>query len=187
MRSYRRMVSGSALALGTLLAVALPAWACTSAPTLNSLSPQVGTPRNVVTLSGTSFPKAPVEIRWSAVTGPLLATAASGPTFGVDVMIPEAASPGVHFLLAITRDADGRIGAKATVPFEVADPGANGLRPIPNSGWGGGTGPKSGSSTGSVAPLVMGVALLAGGSVVLLSGFGVVAVKRRQRAVLHAR
>lgn len=127
-----------ALVAALVLGTGSPAMA---APEL-SLSPASGAVGDSVTVSGTGFAAAPVEIRWGGESGPLLATT-SGPDFSVDATIPEA-EPSSYLVVAVVRE--GGAGS-ASAPFQVTGDGVAripggevGSDPVQSGDRGGGVG-----------------------------------------------
>jgi hypothetical protein len=95
-----------------LLAGATPA---SAAPELQ-LSPAFGVAGETVTVIGTGFAAAEVEIRWGSESGPQLGTA-TGPDFFVDVEIPEA-EPNSYPIVAVVRE--GGATSTSNASFQVA-------------------------------------------------------------------
>lgn len=101
---WRRAGAGAlVLALTATLAV-LGASPAAAAPELR-LSPASGPAGTAVTVDGSGFAAADVEIRWATQSGPLLATA-TGPAFSVTATIPDDA-PNSYPVVAVIRDATG--------------------------------------------------------------------------------
>lgn len=63
---------------------------------------------NRVTVDGFRFASGPVEVRWTALDGPLLAST-NGPSFTVEVDIPRV-EPGMYSIVALSRTVDGSVG-----------------------------------------------------------------------------
>jgi len=187
---------GGFASLATLAGLGSSAWACTGSPASTSISPKVGLVGGQVTVAGTGYGQAPVEIRWSGTTGPLLATA-QGPNFSVKVDVPADAAPGMFYIAAVQRDGAGAVSNKVADTFEVTGPAAS-TAPSP-------AGPSAASATGdlwsgfaqgpgpvpstdvttpadpSTSPnLAIGVGLMGVGSAAVFGGFAVAAVRRRR-------
>lgn len=102
----KRVVLTATGALALLLLGAMGAWACTNLATLNLSSSQVPAGASV-DVTGSSFSEVgeavqPVEIRWNATDGPLLAEVEpdSDGTFSTTVEVPEDAEAGHYVLVA---------------------------------------------------------------------------------------
>jgi len=187
---------GGFASLAALAGLGSSAWACTGAAASTSISPKVGLVGGQVTVAGTGYGQAPVEIRWSGTTGPLLATA-QGPNFSVKVDVPADAAPGMFYIAAVQRDGAGGVSYKVADTFEVTGPA---VATAPSSAgpsaasatgdlWSGfAQGPAPDSSTDVITPaesstspnLAIGVGLMGVGSAVLFGGFAVAAVRRRR-------
>jgi hypothetical protein len=93
------------------------AWACAPvghAPSLTfSVDPERAAAGETVTVAGSDF-NGPVDIRWDANDGDVLATT-TGTSFSVTVTVPES-TPGQHLLVAM--DGDTRVDV---VPLEVLE------------------------------------------------------------------
>lgn len=155
---------GAAVVLGLTSA----AWACTSAASLTPVTTSIGAPGSTAKVVGTNFAET-VEVRWGTNEGPLLATSA-GPSLSVDVTIPKDAQPGVSYLVALSRNPDGTVAGKASLPFEVT-----GGEPT-KSVW---LDPKPATRDSSSGE-ALGVVLLAMGAVGLAGGSLIVASARRR-------
>lgn len=102
----KRMLLTATGALALLLLGAMGAWACTNLATLNLGNSQVPAGASV-DVTGSSFSEVgdevqPVEIRWNATDGPLLAEVEpdSDGTFSTTVEVPEDAEAGHYVLVA---------------------------------------------------------------------------------------
>lgn len=111
------------------------AWACVPQPAI-TVSPRAsGPPESRAKITGISFRRAAVEIRWNSPSGPVLGRAA-GPQFTTEIAVPDAA-PGLYTLVAVARAPDGGIAGVATAPYLVSAPGDDGDRvsvPAPGVG-----------------------------------------------------
>lgn len=172
----RRILVGLAGAGAAVILSAGTAWACTNLATLN-LSSAAGQVGENVTVTGSSFAKAPVVLHWNAVNGPVLATVTPDQTGSISapITIP-AAQPGYYVLVA-TEMSHGQnaYGTPARAAFQVLAPGQRALL-TPNAAQTAGVASSSPSSTGIVALTVaLGVVGLA------LFGAGVAAFARQTR------
>lgn len=122
MKARRQLLSGAVLLTAVALAAAGAAWACAESPFISSepSSGPVGTP---VTINATQFPDSAVEIRWDTTSGPILAMG-HGPSFVMAVSLPDGATPGAHYLVAMATGA-GAPGVRATTAFTVDAPPAS--------------------------------------------------------------
>lgn len=108
------------------------AFACVPGPFV-SVEPQAsGVAGSTVEVVGVRFEAGPVEVRWNAIEGDLLARA-TGPEFRSDVVVPAGAKDGLYSIVALTRLGDGRVAYVTGVSFQVV-----------------GSGSGKGSSTGAV-------------------------------------
>lgn len=135
--------------MAATLGIAGASWACTSSASLSS-SPNYGPTGSNVTVTGSSFTDGRVEIRWNAVSGPLIGEA-TGPNFSITVKIPNAVQDN-YVILAVATDASG-VTWKMATPFEVTAAGA--VQTQPNrpsrSRTGGSTGTTSASTSGATS------------------------------------
>lgn len=172
------MITAMALGIGAT------AWACTEFTSL--AAPKSSPPLAEVQVKGTGEVKPrdaskQVEVRWNDVTGPLLATAtAQQISSGVGVTVPDVPS-GIYFLIAVV---DERGIARTSMEVTSADGSAAApvdFRPLRPS-----AGDDAALNSGSTDPQLLGVALLAGGLVVLFGGTlaGLALQGRSRRAAL---
>lgn len=123
------------------------AWACSPQAYVNPLSTDTGREGAPLRVSGGSFLSGvPVEIRWNSPAGPLLGTA-PGPNFSTTVTVPADATPGVYYVVALARNADGTIAGKGSASFEVQAPAGT----APGGTAPGGTAP-GGTAPGAAVP-----------------------------------
>lgn len=124
--NWKKLVRMMFLGLIACLSAVQLAWACTPAATAESSS-SAGPSGTIVKITGKGFlgpeaSSAPVEIRWNSPTGPVL-TATNGPEFSVPVTIPQDATAGLFYLVAIQTNGPVAEGshatAKAATVFEV--------------------------------------------------------------------
>jgi hypothetical protein len=81
-----------------------------------------GAAGDMVTVNGFRFAEGPVEIRWTAIDGPLLAKA-TGPNFTATVKIPDSPT-GMYSMVVFSRAADGSVGPLASVSaFSISTSG----------------------------------------------------------------
>lgn len=112
----RRTGSAVAVVFAFALASASVAWGCASIqPKFTGSEGQTssGPAGSQVTVTGSNFNPGPVDVRWNSKTGALLAQP-MGPNFSVAVKIPDTATVGAHYILAVPTT-----GSTATMPFEV--------------------------------------------------------------------
>ena len=112
----RNLLLGLLGALAVMTAFAGLAWACTPQARIKLSSTSVSTEGTTITVTGTQFVPAPVEIRLD--TGAKLATV-TGPNFVVDVKIPKAA-PGTYFLRATADGSSGQFGDRKPLKVKAA-------------------------------------------------------------------
>ena len=107
----RRWAIGGLSAAGAVLLAGAAAWACVSGPAIN-LSTVNAKPGQEVTINGTNFSKPdPVQVRWNALDGPILATFAppqSGAVTGT-ITVPADAKAGNYVLILSQTSADGKL------------------------------------------------------------------------------
>ncbi len=112
----RNLLLGLLGALALTTAFAGLAWACTPQARIKLSTASVSTEGTTITVTGTQFVPAPVEIRLD--TGAKLATV-TGPSFVVDVKIPKAA-PGTYFLRATANGSSGKFGDRKPLKVKAA-------------------------------------------------------------------
>jgi hypothetical protein len=99
MNSTRRRLQVVLAGMGAVVfGAAAFAWACTENASISAF-PKSGVAGSTTKVDGAGFTDAPVELRWDAVNGPLLAVT-DGPKFLQPVEIPPA-GPGVHKIVAV--------------------------------------------------------------------------------------
>jgi hypothetical protein len=121
----RRISAIVLVALAVPVASAALAWACSKQAGI-STDRTSGAPGTQVSVRGTLFvPGQPVEIRWNEVNGPVLATtrasADNSAWITATITIPSA-SADTYALVAVGRDAQGRVAGTAPAPFTVTAP-----------------------------------------------------------------
>lgn len=119
----KRWVSASVVGTAILmLALGVgPGWACVPQP-LISLQPSAsGPPGSQLALTGLAFGQGPVEVRWNAVDGPLLAQG-SGPTISGPINVPQTPE-GLYSIIAFNRAPDGTVGSSSRASFQVTAAG----------------------------------------------------------------
>lgn len=186
MRNRRGVLGFLAALAAATLGMASAAWACTVFANVVGVDPVQAPERGLVRVQGDGLAgkATAVELRWDGVTGPVLASApvdAKG-RFSAQVVLPAAASPGVHSLVAVAEGAG--IGRAAV---EVLASGRAGVVAAPADAspstdrWTVKVEPTG--SNGSGMNLALGAGLLGGGLLVLGAGSAVVAGKRRRATV----
>ena len=99
MNSTRRRLQVVLAGMGAVVfGAAAFAWACTENASISAF-PKSGVAGSITKVDGAGFTDAPVELRWDALNGPLLAVT-DGPKFLQPVEIPPA-GPGVHKIVAV--------------------------------------------------------------------------------------
>lgn len=115
----RRVILTMTSAVALLLVGAMGAFACTNLATLN-LSTSQASAGSTVDVTGSSFSEVaddvqPVQIRWNATDGPVLAEAepdATG-TFATEITVPSDAQAGQHVLVATQMSGEPGHGLEA--------------------------------------------------------------------------
>lgn len=194
MGSRRRTILVGFTSLAAVALIASAAWACTGSAPATSISPKAAEPGAQVTVSGTNYAAAPVEVRWNGVPGPVLATA-QGPHFSQAVTLPADAAPGMFYLTVVQRDAAGSVTYKVADTVEVTAPASDAGTAAPStasatgdlwSGFGTASGPSASGNAATPAPssgsgnMALGMGLMAVGGVALLGGFALAEVRRRR-------
>lgn len=139
------------------------AWACTRQAHIRELTPEAGHPGTTVTVTAAGFREGPVQIRWGSLNGNPMAEA-SGPEFSREVQIPQDASPGVYYVVAV-QDNGAVYGVdKASAPFEVTGSDDSGAGGSGSGEAGSGSGTTSGGESGGSSGGGSGSATTSGGS-----------------------
>ena len=97
----RRFTAGALAGAATLAVAGSAAWACVSGPVVN-LSTVSAKPGDQVTLTGTGFRQAdPVQVRWNALDGPILAELAKpeNQTISATFSVPPGTAPGSYVVI----------------------------------------------------------------------------------------
>jgi hypothetical protein len=97
----RRIAAGAFASIAVLGIAASAAWACVSGPVVN-LSTVSAKPGEEVTITGTGFRQAdPVQIRWNALDGPIVAELAKpdNQTITANFAVPPGTAPGSYVLI----------------------------------------------------------------------------------------
>jgi hypothetical protein len=106
----RRIAAGAFASIAVLGIAASAAWACVSGPVVN-LSTVSAKPGEQVTLTGTGFRQAdPVQIRWNALDGPIVAEVAkpeSNQTVTASFAVPAGTVPG-SYVVIVSQTKDGK-------------------------------------------------------------------------------
>lgn len=116
------LLAAVAVTAAVLVAAAVGAWACVPFPMLSVEPSASAAPGTEVTVEGLDFGSAPVELRWNALDGPLLAKT-QGPIFSTPVTVPESPA-GIYTIVGLGRAPDGSVGAKTAASFQVTGPAA---------------------------------------------------------------
>jgi len=169
--------------LASVLGALSGAWACSGQPQVFSVSPLTAPVGAEVTMRGAGVTAmTPVELRWNAVSGPVLAqaTANKEAAFEMAFKVP-AAEPGVYSLVLVSK-ANGVTAAGRTT-FEVSGAMATAARApaMADAGFAAATEAASLSSpagNGSSSTMLAGVGLLAFATVAL-GGLALATVRRR--------
>lgn len=100
MSSTRKWLRIVVAALGVVVvAGGAFAWACTQNANVSAF-PKSGVGGSTAVIDGAGFTAGPVELRWDAINGQLLAVA-QGPKFLTEVTIPKGAELGLHNIVAV--------------------------------------------------------------------------------------
>lgn len=118
--SWRRSALAHASAVLAVVSVGIStAWACAAQPLL-VIHPQAsGASRSTATVIGQAFSN-PVEIRWNALDGPLLARLLPDAP-SAQMTIPDV-PPGIYAVIGVERVPGGAVGNTARASFQVAAP-----------------------------------------------------------------
>lgn len=172
MMSVRRAVGAAGVGMSVGLAVTGGwAWACTPQPRVVAASAESGPPGKSVVVRGEAVaPAGPIELRWNAVRGPVVAAtlADADGRFSSEVRIPEV-PPGVHTIFVVA----GTTGVGRT-PFEVT-PSSTSTAPKSTQSWSA----SPASTSRGEGGLAVAAGLLGLGAA-LASGAAVAAIQRRK-------
>lgn len=189
----RKAVLAVGAMVGALVGATGLAWACTAVPSIVSVAPAAAPAGTPVTVRGQAVWGAGrvLELRWDGVKGPVLAQSDAGKVsalnFSMTAPIPADASPGVHYLVAVPVDssqglfAGGSSVGRASIEVTGSQPSPSATRVgAPSSAspaqlWHGAAPRPDGSTS-----LMVGAGMLGLGTAGLLSGFGLVVVRRRR-------
>ena len=109
---FRSIAIGAAAAVGAVLAATATAWACVSGPSI-TLNTANAKPGQEVTATLRDFRKAdPIQIRWNALDGPVIATATpdvSGSPFQAKFTVPDTAKAGSYVVIFSQSGSDGKL------------------------------------------------------------------------------
>lgn len=120
----RRVSVSLFVAVATLLLGSVAAWACTNLATMN-LSESAVQPGGTIDITGTSFETAtnggqPVELRWNAPDGAVLASAVPDPSGNIaaTLTVPADTQPGHYVLIAtqLVQEQEGHVSASGLSP-----------------------------------------------------------------------
>ncbi len=106
----RRFAAGTFAGIAVLAVTASAAWACVSGPVVN-LSTIQAKPGEQVTLTGTGFRQAdPVQIRFNALDGPILAELPqpTNQTVNATFTVPPNTAPG-NYVIVVTQSENGKM------------------------------------------------------------------------------
>ena len=142
----RRFAAGALAGAAALVVAGSAAWACVSGPVVN-LSTVQAKPGEQVTLTGTGFRQAdPVQVRWNALDGPVLAEVAkpeSNQTITATFSVPQGTVPG-SYVVIVSQTRDGKtslspiravlgvVGPSGQTPVLGADTTSDGAERIPS-------------------------------------------------------
>lgn len=180
----RRFALGAAASIAVLVAAASTAWACVSGPAVN-LSTIQAKPGDEITLTGTGFRLAePVDIRWNALDGPILATTAEPEDRMVSATftVPAGATPGNYVVVASQSKPDGSL-ALSPIRALLTVVGPSGQAPVMGADMTTDTGERTPGlvraddsvSTGTLMLVALGVA----GMGMFAAGIAALATSRR--------
>jgi hypothetical protein len=106
----RRLGTGALASIAVLGIAASTAWACVSGPVVN-LSTVTAKPGEQVTVTGTGFRQPdPVQIRWNALDGPVVAQLAkpdSSQAISATFAVPAGTAPG-SYVVIVSQTRDGK-------------------------------------------------------------------------------
>lgn len=174
-----RALVTAGLSAGLAVVLAGVAWACTAQPSILSVGPMSSAPNTEVTVTGRAVAAGPVEVRWNALDGPMLAKVGADARgdFVTTITVPNA-RPGVYSIIAVAQNT-----GVARMAFEVtpSSSGAEEAARAPRPAWA--VGPVTPRSSPSSPGLAVGSALLAAGLVTLFAGAATASVQRRRAGV----
>lgn len=106
----RRFAAGAFASIAVLGIAASAAWACVSGPVIN-LSTVTAMPGEEVTITGTGFRQAadPVQVRWNALDGPIVAELAKPDNQRIEATfaVPAGTAPG-NYVVIVSQTKDGK-------------------------------------------------------------------------------
>ena len=141
----RRLAAGALAGAAAVVIAGSSAWACVSGPVVNlsTVSAKAG---EEVTLTGTGFRQAhPVQVRWNALNGPIVAEMARPDNQAVNATftVPQGTAPG-SYVLIVSQVQDGKttlspiravlnvVGAGGQTPVLGADTTSDAADRIPS-------------------------------------------------------
>lgn len=142
--NVRRLAAGALVGAATLVVAGSAAWACVSGPVVN-LSTVSAKPGDQVTITGTGFRQAdPVQVRWNALDGPVLAEMAKpdNQTINATFTVPQGTVPG-SYVVVVGQSRDGKttlspiravlsvVGPSGQAPVLGADPTSDAADRLP--------------------------------------------------------
>lgn len=152
----RRLIVASFCAL-TLVAGSR-AWACVPQPNVLVQPRSSGPTGTHVQVVGENFGGSPLEVRWNAVDGDLLAKT-KGPSFTADVVVPAKASEGLYTLLVVARGTQGEVVDTARAAFQVTGKTASRTSTAASGSRKSAEPDKSSSSSSPIGPMLAGAAI----------------------------
>ncbi len=162
----RRFAAGAFASIAVLGMAASAAWACVSGPVVN-LSTVTAMPGEEVTVTGTGFRQAhPVQIRWNALDGPIVAELArpENQLVNATFTVPAGTAPGNYVVIVSQTNNGGAslspiravlnvVGPSGQAPVLGADPTSDASDRIPGL-----VQSSNDVSTGTLALVALGVA-----------------------------
>ena len=184
---------GGVLIAAVVLGVASFAWACTNFARVDAINPPADAPRSEVTVRGAGVgPNALVQLRWNALDGQVIGSAAADGNGGFSVkgLVPANALPGVYSVIAVAGQTGvGRAAFEVTAPAGTtavpALTGAGGINGADSGLWKGfsSNGPGLDGTGSTNLPVELGFGILAVGLAALATGAAVATVRRRRLSV----
>lgn len=106
-----------------VVAGAALAWACTPQASLDPVQPQLGSPGDVVTLSGDHFIQGDVAVYWGGAENGHEIARTQGPEITLEHTVADV-EPGTHVIEAVAYREDGSVAGNARTTFASLEEGA---------------------------------------------------------------